>query len=159
MITEVSPNTASVVQPIVKLPMILMLICCGFTVGLNSCAVVFLGELLTSHTILDAPGLLIILCSFSATAAAITLFGTNFVFSLYDQIDAAPVYITLCMVFNIVCGLLLLGEGERYATANLFGISLGVIICICGVLVLGKKRTMLGAVKKKEEQAPEEELV
>ena len=54
-----------------------------------------------------------------------------------------PVLYSLSMVFNVVCGLLLLGEAERYPTGNLIGISFAVCVSVSGIFVLGLKKTLI----------------
>ena len=46
LIREVCHYTATYVRPIVKMPMITILTCCGVSVGLNLVAFTFLGELM-----------------------------------------------------------------------------------------------------------------
>ena len=84
---------------------------------------------------------------FLGTFALITstslLFVTNFVMALYDQIDAIPVFYSTNMIFNSVCGLILLGEAARYSTGNLIGISIGVAITVAGIFVLAMKKNLI----------------
>ena len=49
------------------------------------------------------------------------------------------------MIFNIISGLVLLGEADRYPTGHIVGISIGVVITIAGIFVLGSKRSLLAS--------------
>lgn len=73
--------------------------------------------------------------------------------SIYDQIDAIPVFFSMNMIFNIVCGLILLGEADRYPTGNIVGISIGVVITVAGILVLGKKTNFIAKDAEVKEEA------
>ena len=47
------------------------------------------------------------------------------------------------MVMGIICGLIILGEGERYNSENLIGISLAMVIVVFGIIILGFKKTQI----------------
>ena len=47
------------------------------------------------------------------------------------------------MIFNIISGLVLLGESERYPTGNIIGISFGVVVTIAGIFILGGKKNFI----------------
>lgn len=83
--------------------------------------------------------LLVIAISFSF----ILLFLINFVMARYDQLDAAPIYASMNMVMSILCGLILLGERDRYPTANFVGLIIAVVTIVAGTLVLGYKKTQI----------------
>ena len=83
-ISLICPYTAKYVRPIVKMPMILITICCGICAGLNLVAFTFLGELLQSGTGLEAPLMLTFLIIVAFVFSLGLLFTTNFVISLYD---------------------------------------------------------------------------
>ena len=148
LIREVCPYTATYVRPIVKMPMITILTCCGVSVGLNLVAFTFLGELMQSGTFLDAPWLIILLVTIGLSASVSLLFVTNYIFSMYDQLDAMPVFASLSQIFNIICGLILLGEASRYKTGNLIGISFAVIVTVSGIFVLGAKKNYIANAEK-----------
>jgi len=131
------------VRPIVKLPMITILVTTGVAVGLNLAGFTFLGELLQSGTFFEAPLLIIFMMFWCALCSLALLFVTNFVVSIYDHLDAMPVYYSLCMIFLVIAGLTILGEGSEYPGANLAGISFGVVITVGGILILGSKKTSL----------------
>ena len=57
--------------------------------------------------------------------------------------DGIPVFVSTSMIFNIICGLVLLGEADRYKTSHLIGISFSVIVTIFGIFVLGYKKTYI----------------
>jgi len=50
------------------------------------------------------------------------------------------------MIFEVIVGLTILGEGNRYSTSHLIGISFGMIISISGIFVLGCKKNLVEAV-------------
>ena len=50
-----------------------------------------------------------------------------------------PVFHSMTMIFNIISGLILLGEGSRYPTGKLVGISVSVVVSCVGIFVLGAK--------------------
>ena len=75
-----------------KLPLITILISSGIAVALNLSCFTFVGELLQSGTFDDAPGLIAFLLVWGIGAAAVLLFATNFVVSIYDQVDMIPIY-------------------------------------------------------------------
>ena len=78
---------------------------------------------------------------------------------MYDQLDAMPVFYSLAMVFNILCGLFLLGESPRYGTGRLIGIWIAVIICVIGIFILGyKKNYIANEEAKKDEKVKKEHL-
>ena len=146
------PYAAKYVRPIVKMPMITIMTCCGVSVGLNLVAFTFLGELLQSGTFTDAPWLILLLVTIGIICSLSLLFVTNYVASMYDQLDAMPVFFSLSLVFNIICGLILLGEASRYGTGNLIGISFAVLLTVSGIFVLGAKRNYLANAEKKKLQ-------
>ena len=80
------------------------------------------------------------------------LFVTNYIVSIYDQLDTMPVFMSLSLIFNIICGLILLGEASRYGTGNLIGISIAVIVSIVGIFVLGAKKNYLANAELKKNQ-------
>lgn len=84
LIRDVCPYTAKYVRPIVKIPMITILACCGISVGFNLVVFTFLGELLQSGTFTDAPWLIILLVTVGIFASFCLLFVTNYIFSMYD---------------------------------------------------------------------------
>ena len=132
--------------------MITIMTCCGVSVGLNLVAFTFLGELLQSGTFTDAPWLILLLVTIGIICSLSLLFVTNYVASMYDQLDAMPVFFSLSLVFNIICGLILLGEASRYGTGNLIGISFAVLLTVSGIFVLGAKRNYLANAEKKKLQ-------
>ena len=67
----------------------------------------------------------------------------NFVMARYDQLDALPIYQSMNMVMGIVCGLIILGEAERYTMESLVGISIAMLVVALGILVLGFKKTQI----------------
>ena len=149
LIAAVYPYATKYVRPIVKVPMITIMTCCGVSVGLNLVAFTFLGELLQSGTFLDEPGLIILLVTVGLICSLSLLFVTNYVSSMYDQLDAMPVFFSLSIVSNIICGLILLGEADRYGTGNLIGISFAVLITVSGIFVLGAKKNYLANAERK----------
>ena len=70
--------------------------------------------------------------------------------AMYDQIDAMPVFYSVCMIFEVIAGLTILDEAQRYSTSHLVGISIGVIITVIGILVLGNKKTLLAKDEEKK---------
>ena len=80
------------VRPIVKLPLVTILITCGVLVALNLACFTFIGELLQSGTFTDDPWLIVFLLFWGLAGAIGLLFVTNFVNSIYDQVDTVPVY-------------------------------------------------------------------
>mmetsp|Transcript_43560 Transcript_43560/g.57674 ORF Transcript_43560/g.57674 Transcript_43560/m.57674 type:complete len:102 (+) Transcript_43560:711-1016(+) len=92
IIGEVSEFTASFVRPVVKLPLITILISCGVAVALNLSCFTFVGELLQSGTFTEAPWLIAFLLVWGIGSALALLFVTNFVVSIFDQVDVIPVY-------------------------------------------------------------------
>ena len=130
--------------------MITILTCCGVSVGLNLVTFTFIGELLQSGSFLDAPWILALLFTVGIICSLSLLFVTNYVISLYDQLDAMPVFYSLSMIFNIICGLILLGEASRYSTGKLIGISFAVIVAVSGIFVLGAKKNYIANADKKK---------
>ena len=64
-----------------------------------------------------------------------------------------PAFYSLTMIFNILCGLILLDEIPRYGTGNLIGIFLGMLVSVSGIFVLGaKKNYIANAAEKKQER-------
>ena len=64
-----------------------------------------------------------------------------------------PIYQSMNMVFGIVCGLIILGESDRYSAGSLVGISFSMILITAGILVLGFKKT---SIANKEEEKGED---
>lgn len=60
-----------------------------------------------------------------------------------------PVYQSVSMIFEVICGLTVLGESDRYKTSHLIGIFIGMIIATCGILILGCKKTQVEEEEKK----------
>jgi len=106
-------------------------------------AFTFLGELLQSGTFLDAPTLIIFLVIYAIATSTFTLMSLNFVMARYDQLDAMPIYQSYNLVLGIVCGLLILGERDRYSTGDTVGIFLACMVVIGGIFVLGFKKTAI----------------
>ena len=63
-----------------------------------------------------------------------------------------PVFASLSTIFNIICGLILLGEASRYKTGNLIGISFAVLVTVSGIFVLGAKKNYIANAEKKEKE-------
>ena len=47
------------------------------------------------------------------------------------------------MIFEVISGLTILDEAPIYSTSHLIGISIGVVITVIGILVLGNKKTLI----------------
>ena len=92
--------------------------------------------------------MIIFLAAFASVSAFLVLWMLNFVMARYDQLDALPIYQSLNLVMGIICGLIILGEVERYKTANLIGIFLACIIVISGIILLGFKKTAIATKEK-----------
>ena len=45
----------------------------------------------------------------------------------------------------IACGLVLLGEAERYSKGSLIGISVAILIIMLGIFIIGLKKTKIQA--------------
>ena len=43
----------------------------------------------------------------------------------------------------IACGLVLLGEAERYSKGSLIGISVAILIIMFGIFIIGLKKTKI----------------
>ena len=63
-----------------------------------------------------------------------------------------PIFYSNCMIWEVICGLILLGEAERYSTSHLVGISIGVIVTVLGIFVLGGKKAQIAIEDEKERQ-------
>lgn len=59
------------------------------------------------------------------------------------------------MSFSVICGLLILGEADRYSAGKLIGISISVIISCAGIFVLGAKHSIIAS----EEESKKETVV
>lgn len=81
LIAEVSPYAAKYVRPIVKMPMITIMTCCGVCVGMNLAALTFLGELTASGNFKQAPAMGAFLVIVGASCSIGLLVITNFVIS------------------------------------------------------------------------------
>ena len=84
IIHQICPFTAKVVRPIVKMPMVTLLITSGCVVALNLACFTFIGELLQSGSLFDDPWLIVFLLIFGILASISLLLLTNFVNSIYD---------------------------------------------------------------------------
>ena len=145
LIEEVSPSTAYYLRPVVKMPMLLICYVCGVQTALNFVAFAFMGELLQSGTFLDAPGLITFLVSIAIFSSVFLIVTLNFVMARYDQLDAMPIYQSMNMVMGIICGLVLLGEDERYSRESMIGICIAMLVTIAGIFVLGFKKTLIAS--------------
>ena len=125
----------------------MLLICyvCGVQTALNFVAFAFMGELLQSGTFLDAPGLITFLISIAIFSSVFLIVTLNFVMARYDQLDAMPIYQSMNMVMGIICGLVLLGEDERYSCDSMIGICIAMLVTIAGIFVLGFKKTLIAS--------------
>ena len=92
VIHNVCPYTAKFVRPLVKLPMITIMMSAGSGLALNLTCFTFIGQLLKSGTFDDAPWLILFLIVWGVGGAVVLLFVTNFANSIYDQVDVIPVY-------------------------------------------------------------------
>lgn len=129
--------------------MVTILVTTGIAIGLNMSGFTFLGELMQSGTFLEAPWLILFIISWCVTCSCVLLFVTNFVVSIYDHLDVMPIFYSLCMIFEVIAGLTILGESDRYSAGALVGVAVGVIITVSGILILGWKKT---AIERKEKQ-------
>ena len=102
-----------------------------------------MGELLQSGTFLDAPGLITFLISIAIFSSIFLILTLNFVMARYDQLDAMPIYQSMNMVMGIICGLVILGEDERYSGESMVGICIAMLVTIAGIFVLGFKKTLI----------------
>jgi len=129
--------------------MVTILVTTGIAVGLNMTGFTFLGELMQSGTFLDAPYLILFLIAWCFFTSGVLLFVTNFVISIYDHLDVMPIFYSLCMIFEVIAGLTILGETDRYSAGGLVGVAIGVVITVAGILILGNKKTSV-ELKKQE---------
>ena len=56
------------------------------------------------------------------------------------------------MIFEVIAGLTILGEGERYSTKNLIGICAGMVVSVSGIFVLGYKKSSMEEEKDDDEE-------
>ena len=84
LIFEISPYAAKYLRQLIKLPMILILNCCGIQTGINLVTFTFLGELLKSGTFTESIGLILFLGAIAAFSSVFLLFTLNFINSRYD---------------------------------------------------------------------------
>ena len=150
LVAEISPFSAHYLRPVVKVPMLLICFVCGVQTGLNMVALTFLGELFQSGTFMDAPGLIIFLAVLASANAVLMMVELNFMMARYAQLDALPIYQSMNMVLSIICGLIMLGEADRYTTGRLFGLSICMLIIVLGILILGFKKTSIAKAENED---------
>ena len=92
LIDQIDSHTCKYVRPLVKAPMILILLVCGVDTGLNLTAFTFLGELLQSGTFTESLGLILFLGTVAGGSSVFLLLTLNFVMARYEQLDALPIY-------------------------------------------------------------------
>ena len=55
----------------------------------------------------------------------------------YDLLDVIPVFMTSLLIFNILEGLIILDEyNANYERSDFVGITIGIVLCLLGVLWL-----------------------
>ena len=57
----------------------------------------------------------------------------------YDQIDVMPTYFAQILIWNVLCGLVLLDEYRFYSTWKLVTICICSIVSFIGIQILAKK--------------------
>ena len=139
IIQEISPYTARVIKPIVKLPMILVLCVSGMVAGISSTFFKFLGELIQDGGFTDSP-LMTTMFLVVAIACSPALLGTlNWTMIYYDQLDVIPTYFAMIMIWTIMFGLIIMDEASEYTSGKLAGIAVATIVCIVGIMLQTKK--------------------
>lgn len=58
---------------------------------------------------------------------------------IYPQLEIQPIYETSLIVWNLICGALILNEKKMYTSAELIRLGIYCLICIFGVFSLIKK--------------------
>ena len=58
-------------------------------------------------------------------------------------------------IFEIICGLVILGEASSYPKKKLIGISIGLVISCIGIFILGYKKTAIDSQEKIRELTEE----
>ena len=61
------------------------------------------------------------------------------------------------MIFEVIAGLTILGEDDRYSTKDLIGITIGILITVSGIFVLGYKKTDMEPSQDENQEEGEEE--
>ena len=54
----------------------------------------------------------------------------------YDLLDVIPIFMTSLLIFNIVEGLVILDEYSVYERNDLWGITIGIVLCLMGITLL-----------------------
>lgn len=65
----------------------------------------------------------------------INFYNLNVTMSMYSQLYVMPFYESCSMFFNLITGIMLIGEGELYTTTQLICIFIGNIVCITGIFL------------------------
>lgn len=65
----------------------------------------------------------------------INFYNLNITMSMYSQLYVMPFYESCSMFFNLITGIMLIGEGELYTNTQLISIFIGNIVCITGIFL------------------------
>ena len=65
----------------------------------------------------------------------INFYNLNITMSKYSQLYVMPFYESCSMFFNLITGIMLIGEGELYTNSQLTKIFIGNIVCITGIFL------------------------
>jgi len=63
----------------------------------------------------------------------------NKAMEFYDQIEVIPIYNTLLIFMNLLCGSVLLDEYEMYTFVEMFYLLLALCVSVVGIIMLVKK--------------------
>ena len=77
--------------------------------------------------------------TFAVSLATFQLFTINRMMTIYPQLEIQPIYETSLIVFNMLCGAIILNEKAMYTNMELFILFLYACVCIsiCPISILG----------------------
>ena len=135
LLNEVSARS-SILRKTVRIPLVMILLCCAaFACYVNmllKCA----GELLKSDMERVDTILVISFCVVGLLFQPFSYWLVHIVLKYYDLLDVTPILMIGVMVFNIVEGLVILDEYSSYQRNELLGITTGIVLCNFGIIIL-----------------------
>ncbi len=135
---------------LVRLPMILLLACCGILSGLTLAIFKIIGESIATNKQYFSWFILYLTVS-GVASILIALYLTNVAMKIYRQIEVVPVYESMVIIFSIAAGLVIFDESSFYSWLELTGILGSTVLVLIGISILMFKHSVM---KEKDPGSP-----
>eukprot|EP00347_Sterkiella_histriomuscorum_P002196 403369096 len=147
----ISPNFKKIW---IRIPLILYPWASGLLSGMTTSFIKGVAEMMKNHDIMELvvhplPYICLAICGVNIIGQLYTL---NTGLKYYNQLEVIPIYQSSVILNNILCGGLIFNEFQLYTWWQMLLISLGCLICVCGILVIAKKYQFLDNKTEKQKQ-------